>query len=379
MSLSRMSVLCLAALAALLTGCSARPTSEVLTPVAHAPSFTPKVRMLVATTRSYGTPTDPEAFGAGRSATINHAALTISIPRNHKPGQIEWPDQVPADPANHFLTTDRAAISPPAFLDELRRRVRSSQQAGSVLVFVHGYNTLYEEAVYRFAQIVHDSGFSGTAVLFAWPSRGSPALYLADRDASTYSRDYFEATLRQIAGTQGVREINILAHSMGTWLTVEALRQARMKGNGTFGGKLGEVILAAPDIDVTVLRTQLEVIGSLPEPMTILASSDDNVLALSSLLAGGVDRAGRITLDDPRVAEAAQRHNVRIVDLTKVQDGTSQKHAKFAESAAVIAAIGRGLKADQHTHASQSVVNAVTNVGTSLIKIPAAIVGAGAN
>lgn len=377
MFLSRVSVLCLVALAFTLAGCSPRPTSDVLTPAAHAPSFTSKVRLLVATTRTRGIPGDPEAYGAGRSPEVNHAALTISIPRHHKPGQIEWPDQVPPDPAYHFLTTERVAIGASEFQNELRRRVRTSAQAGSVLVFVHGYNTLYQEAVYRLAQIVHDSGFSGTAVLFAWPSRGNPALYLADRDSTTYSRDYFESTLRQIAGTSGVREINILAHSMGSWLTMETLRQAKLKGNGTFGGKLGEVILASPDLDVNVLRTQLDVIGPLPEPMTILASSDDKVLALSALLAGGNGRAGLVTLDDPVVAEAARRYNVRVVDLTKVQDGTTQHHSKFAESGAVVAAIGRGLKADQHGKAAQNVLNAVTNVGTSLIQLPAAIVGAG--
>lgn len=347
-------------------------------PVAHAPSFTPKVRLLVATTRERGTPDDPDAFGAGRSHTVNHAALTISIPRHHKAGQIEWPDQVPADPAYHFLTTERSFLSPQAFNDEVRRSVMSGRgELGSVLVFVHGYNTLYEEAVYRFAQIVHDSGFAGTAILFAWPSRGKAPLYLADRDASTYSRDYLERTLLQIAGVPGVREINILAHSMGSWITVEALRQARMKGTGTFGGKLGDVILASPDLDVGVLRTQLDVIGALKRPMVILASKDDNVLALSSFLAGGVERAGNISTDNREVIAAAQRYNVRIVDLSRVDDGTSAHHAKFAESAAVIAAIGRGLKADAAAKSSQSVVTAVTNVGTSLLALPAAIVGAG--
>ncbi len=359
-------------------GCSPRPTSEVLVPVAQVPSYTAKVRLLVATTRERGTPGDPNAFSTLRSETVNYAALTISIPRNHKPGQIEWPDQVPADPAFHFLTTDRSFLGPQAFNDEVRRSVQSARgERGSVLVFVHGYNTLYEEAVYRYAQIIHDSGFSGTAILFAWPSRGKAPLYLADRDASTYSRDYFERTLLQLAGVSGVREINILAHSMGGWLTVEVLRQARLKGNGSFNGKLGDVILASPDLDVGVLRTQLDVIGALKRPMVILASKDDNVLALSSFLSGGVERAGNISTDNRDVIEAAQRYNVRIVDLSMVDDGTSAHHAKFAESGAVIAAIGRGLKADAAAKSSQSVVTAVTNVGTSILALPAAIVGAG--
>lgn len=78
-----------------------------------------------------------------------------------------------------------------------------------------------------------------------------------------------------------VREINILAHSMGNWLVVEALRQAKMNGHGTFNGKLADVMLASPDLDVNVFRTQLDIIGSLTRPMTVLVSGDDKALALS--------------------------------------------------------------------------------------------------
>ncbi|WP_254016398.1 alpha/beta hydrolase, partial [Mesorhizobium escarrei] len=40
-----------------------------------------------------------------------------------------------------------------------------------VLIFVHGYNNSYADAVFRFAQIVHDSGTDAAPILFTWPSR----------------------------------------------------------------------------------------------------------------------------------------------------------------------------------------------------------------
>ena len=115
---------------------------------------------------------------------------------------------------------------------------------------------------------------------------GKVPLYLADREASTYSRDYLEQALLKMSKLPEVKEINILAHSMGNWLAVETLRQAKMKGHGDFNGKLAEVILASPDLDVNVFRTQLDVIGKLPRPMTVLVSGDDSALALSTKLAG---------------------------------------------------------------------------------------------
>ena len=44
---------------------------------------------------------------------------------------------------------------------------------------------------------------------------------------------------------------------MGNFLFVETLRQATIRGNGRFGGKLGQVMLAAPDIDIDVFRRQM--------------------------------------------------------------------------------------------------------------------------
>lgn len=337
--------------------------------------YTDKVRMLVATTRERGSETDPEAFTAGRAKELNYAALTVSIPPHHKVGEIEWPNQYPADPAYHFVTTERQAYSKSQYLSEVGVGANGGEP-GSVLVFVHGYNTLYEEAVYRYAQIVHDSGYKGTAILFAWPSRGSAPLYLADREASTYSRDYMEQALLDLASQPQVREINVLAHSMGNWLTVETLRQASMKGHGTFKGKLGEVVLASPDLDVNVFRTQLDVIGELPRPITVLVSGDDKALKLSTMLAGGVERAGMITADDVRAVEGARRYNLRVVDLTNVQGGDGSHHSKFAQSDAVITALGHGLRHEGHHKAQSGIVSAVTNVGSSLLSVPTAIIGA---
>jgi esterase/lipase superfamily enzyme len=358
-----------------LVACAPRPDSLVLEPVAHQPSYTKKVHLLVATTRERGNADDPNAMTAARAKSLNYAELTISIPTHHAAGQIEWPEQVPPDPSLSFVTTDRRFLSGDEFLGEIRKRVRQGgPEAGSVLIFVHGYNTLYQEAVYRFAQIVHDSGFTGTAVLFAWPSMGKAPLYLADRDASTYSRDYLEQALLQISTLQEVREINILAHSMGNWLAVETLRQAKMNGHGQFNGKLGEVILASPDIDINVFRTQLDVIGPLPHPISVLVSGDDKALALSTKLAGGVDRVGKVTASDSRAVAGAERYNLRVVDLTAVGDGDGAHHSKFAQSGAVIAAIGKGLATHgASAQAQPGVVSTLTEAGNSLLKVPTAI------
>jgi esterase/lipase superfamily enzyme len=371
-------LLCAVLLASGLAGCSARPGSGVLTPVAQVPRYTDKVDILVATTRGRDDAEDPDAFTATRSKSLNYSALTVSIPKGHVAGKIEWPDTGPPDPAVNFMTTDRSVLTGSEFVSSIRNRVRQSgPEAKSVLVFVHGYNTLYQESVYRFAQFIYDSGFKGTAVLFAWPSRGKAPLYLADRESTNYSRDYLEQALLQIASVPDVQHIDILAHSMGNWLAVETLRQAKMKRHGDFGGKLHDVVLASPDIDINVFRTQLDVIGPLRQPMTILVSGDDKVLSLSSALAGGVERVGVVAVDDPRVIAGAHRYNLRVVDLSKVPSGGNLNHDKFAESEAVLSAIGSGLAKDYGGKAQSGVFDAVISAGTTLLEVPAALAGAG--
>ena len=361
-----------------LAGCAARPTREVLVPIEKAPRYTPKVDMLVATTRDIERAGDPTSFGTGRSPTVNFAAVGLSIPKSHKPGEIEWPGPGPADPALQMVVVDQASLGRREFLQAIRARaaVGGDPEASSVLVFVHGYNTQYQEAVYRFAQIIHDADFRGTAVLFAWPSRGNTALYLADRDATTYSRDYFEATLRDIASVQGVREINIMAHSMGNWLTLETLRQAKLKGRVDFNGKLGDVVLASPDVDNDVFRTQLDVIGPLKRPMTVLVSGDDSVLKASALLAGGQQRAGQISADELRVfSNEIKRYNLRVVDLSGIDGATTGNHSKFAQ-ADVVRSIGKGLAADGNGANNQpGVITAVQDIGKSILNVPGNILG----
>ena len=227
---------------------------------------------------------------------------------------------------------------------------------------------------------MHDSRYSGAAVLFSWPSRGKPALYLADREAANYSRDYLERALLLIAGLPEVKEINILAHSMGTWIAVEALRQAKMKGHGTFRGKLADVLLASPDIDATVFRTQLEVIGPLRNPMTVFVSGDDKALSWSRVLAGDVPRVGTLSIADPRVAAGAKKYHINVVDMTAIKDGDGLHHTKFAQTA-VVSTIGKALAHGPHHDENQQtgVVKAVVDVGESIMKVPQTIMSPAAN
>jgi len=77
------------------------------------------------------------------------------------------------------------------------------------------------------AQAVADGDTEASPILFAWPSEGTIGGYGADKEAVTYSKDFLARVLTLIAEMRNVGEIDLIGHSMGAWLTAEALRQLR--------------------------------------------------------------------------------------------------------------------------------------------------------
>jgi len=302
------------------------------------------VRIFVATSRA--STRQPEYFNGERSASLGFARLDISVPHAHKVGQLELPGSVSSagDPASHFTVQAVERFSEPEMLKQVKAAVGQRRQADrEVLVFVHGFNTNFADAAFRFAQIVTDSGFKGVPVLFTWPSRAQIFAYPYDRDSADFSRDALENGLRVIARDLGANRFDILAHSMGTLLTVETLRQAAIRGDGSFGGKLRNVMLAAPDIDLDVFKTQL---ATIKRPVTVFVSSDDRALDFSRQFAGDKKRLGAISEKDTDTVADLQRAGAQIIDLSGDRSGDDYNHGKFATTPRIVELIGRRLSAD---------------------------------
>jgi esterase/lipase superfamily enzyme len=198
-----------------------------------------------------------------------------------------------------------------------------------VLLFIHGYNTMFAEGLYRFAQVVHDSQAVAVPVLFTWASRGTVSEYVYDNNSATAARDDLEHTLRLILASNA-EEVNILAHSMGNWVTVEAFRQIKISGNLENTGKIGSIFLAAPDIDLDVFKAQMRRIGRPKKPVYIVISKDDVALGVSKFIAGGQVRVG----DATNVQELADL-GVTVIDLTNLEGDDAANHGKFAQLAAI--------------------------------------------
>ncbi|QRM32002.1 alpha/beta fold hydrolase [Microvirga sp. VF16] len=203
----------------------------------------------------------------------------------------------------------------------------------SIRLFVHGYNNSFQETVYRLAQITADAHDNRVAVLFAWPSKGRTLSYSADRAAAAASTDGLARTIDILAARSRARVV-VLAHSMGGWLTMETLAKMSRERRRAVFEKFSNVVLAAPDIDVVDMVRQLEIIGRLPRPLTLLVSSDDSALNLSRIITGG-RRVGADDVHDPWVQAAAKRYGARVVDISELTTSDSFRHARFTAMVAL--------------------------------------------
>lgn len=319
-SSSALSLLLLVLLA--VAGCAPRSQPQALSAVPQDRTATRQVTITVATTRARDANTG--SYSDIRAPVLNFEAFTIAIPPAHKVTQIEWPKSKP-DPQTSFVVTDRKVL-PDLALDTGSPSTRKHD----ILIFVHGYNYSFAESLFRVAQIAADADLKETPILFAWPSAASVTGYVADKDAVTYSRDDLVHLLTVAASDPRVGDITLFGHSMGGWLVAEALRQLRLSGQDKVIDRLENVVLAAPDIDIDVFRRQMQTIGALNPPMTLLVSPDDRVLKLSQRLAGSRPRVGTHDANDPRVHALAAANGIRVIDISNVDALDPSNHNRFA-------------------------------------------------
>ncbi|MCQ0969522.1 alpha/beta hydrolase [Paracoccus sp. TK19116] len=303
-----------------LAACAPRAELSLMNPpVSAGPEEAERFDMVAVTTRARQTPTS-NIFTTNRSFEPNHALFEIVSSSDREPGDMGGSETVSG------LAVERQAIitSRRALLDQIADRPVPRK----VSVFVHGFNLNFPEAVMRTAQLSADDVIDGYPVLFAWPSEARLQGYLHDRDAVLVSRDALVQLLIDLVEDRRLNEVDILAHSMGAFLTVEAMRQLRLTGRGDVLDQLS-VTLAGPDIDTDVFAAQMAVIGPMRRPVKILVAPDDRALMLSGRLSGDA-RLGALDVTDRRVRDNSAKYNIAIVDISELPTTDGLRHARYS-------------------------------------------------
>jgi len=322
-----------------------------------------RVPLFVASTRR----------GDGASDSDGHAhfsLISVGVPQGHRPGVIEKASFGSADRQRHFTVLSRRNLDESEFLGEVASHVSGRVGVSrDILLYVHGFNTSLDEARFRLAQIVADGRFSGVAALFAWNSRGGLFAYESDKESATAARDALERLIVDISRTPGVGRVHILAHSMGSWLTMEALRAIAISGHPDLDGRLGHVMLAAPDIDLSVFRQQISRLD--PSHVSIFVAGNDRALSLSSRIAGDRPRLGAMDPADPKNKAELDRLGVAVHDISSFSTDFVG-HGAFAEAPDVVRQIGAQLTAPRQADADEQAVPDFRGAQTEAAPPPAA-------
>jgi esterase/lipase superfamily enzyme len=240
-------------------------------------------------------------FTGERSNGLSFGQVRIRVPEDHKAGHLELPSGFSSfwldltggnpDPKLNFTVSSRQILTP-----EEWGAVISKVMPNEALVFVHGFNTTFDDAAFRMAQIVWDMQYEGLRVLYSWPSRGETIDYEYDRNSALGARAGFIELLHNLRDEHGIARIHVLAHSMGNFLVTDALANEA----GTSAPiRLSSITMAAPDVDKDQFIQSVPRIQKICSKMTLYASSADRALAISKTLAGAIPRAGDVPAEGP--------------------------------------------------------------------------------
>ena len=309
------------------SGCSPRGTLALM-PEGSPP--TQEKTVLVATSRAPAAP--PNFFGEARSYKTNYARFQVSVPPERKPGEVKYPKNDRIDPETQFLVSsfDRIGTRQDfvrAINSELARQPAGVSQGS---IFVHGFNTNFPEGVMRDVALVLDTGRPGVNVVYSWPSAGSVLKYLDDRESALFARDSVKETFQSMSQSR-MSNYLVVAHSMGTFVVMDALRELALEKNSQTLRKMKAVVLISADLDIDVFLKQAPAVLAAGVPIVLLTTEDDLALRTSATMRGQGDRVGDLR-DNSRLGGL----DIPVFDLSNVKSGGALKHFKIGSSPEIL-------------------------------------------
>ncbi len=261
-------------------------------PLASPPQNWLRPSLFYATSRNVldvGTLTRSARYGALRSRETSYGECRMSLSGAGAGASDRMDVNVGLE------TTSR--LSRAAFITELERAAARTPNR-EVLLFVHGFDNSFEDAAKTATRIAHGVGFQGAALLYSWPSVGSAASYLQDRNNAYWAVHYLKQLLSDVVAARFVGRVNVVVHSMGNEVFIRAYSEladeCARAGNADLK-KIRNIVLAAPDVDREIFLDQhAQKLMSLGARIVLYASRSDMALAASALVQGGdYERLGK--------------------------------------------------------------------------------------
>ena len=231
---------------------------------------------------------------------------------------------------------------------DISRRLANARRK-EVVLFVHGYDTSFEQAALTMGELCHFLGRDFVCAIFTWPAgarRVGIFGYATDRESSEYAVEDLLKTIRIVASTPGVERIHLIAHSRGADTLTSALSGLSVEAYSLQSSpdreyRIANVVLVAPDLDGDVALNKIFKVFSDPDlpfgrqadpravippardlKLTLYVSPDDKALATAGWLMGSIARLGRVDSKMLNADQIAAIASLGAVDIVQVRGRT---------------------------------------------------------
>ena len=239
-------------------------------------------------------------FGVGVDKVSRTILCKVNVPKDHTTGEIKAATSSRDSSHEFFKVMNIKSLEQSKMLDFLKKSQRIP------LVFVHGFNVKFQEAIFRAAQIAYDLKYQGPVVLFSWPA-GSGDGFLDDK---LINRTYKSNSATAKESIQVFKEfleslkkndlsVNLLVHSMGHQVVLPALQMFAASNPQIDDTKplIHELILNAPDYEIGKFGDMSEQLNQLTKRVTLYCSFNDNAMVASEVM-NNTKRLGACALID---------------------------------------------------------------------------------
>lgn len=206
-------------------------------------------------------------------------------------------------------------------------------------IFVHGYNTPFEDAAKRAGQIAYDIKFQGIPTFYSWPSEGNKFAYLFEQKVPDSVEQDMRLFFEEVLEHSGADQVHIIAHSMGNHYLLTMLKNWAAEYTPQ-EPPFDEIIFAAADVDGKFFEEVAPTLQGWSNRMTLYSSKDDSPLAMSRY----VNRISKANKKSKRYSKRAGDANpvtiaegVHTIDATDAKEGIgSNGHSYFSENESIL-------------------------------------------
>jgi esterase/lipase superfamily enzyme len=229
---------------------------------------------------------------------VAYGSARISYPLNRQRGTLSYGrNSVEQNPLVDFSILEHQFFnSPDSFYQAIRREYPNMN--AKALLFVHGFDTTFNNAASTVVQLVLDLDVEGVPLFFSWPSdhlhdeTSLPLQYSRVKRLAEDSRPYAVLAMDALADGIG-RRFEMIAHSMGTDIAANAVLLREAARTATSGPSIPHtIVLAAPDISTRTFDTKLRPGLVRSDRHIVVYCSEDWALWFSRRTNGSDDRLG---------------------------------------------------------------------------------------